>query len=76
MTCEFTIGALHASGIFQKLATKRAAHDVVELLLNELVPILLVDFLLLLTNSTLTTKSKIEILLVFVLLDCTNISVA
>ena len=76
VTCEFTIGTLHSSGIFQKFSTKRATHDVVELLLDELVAILLVDFLLLLTNSTLTTKSKIEILLVFVLLDYTNISTA
>jgi hypothetical protein len=55
MTRKFTVGTLHTSSIFEKFSAKCTTHDVVELLLNKLVAILLVDFFLLLTNSTLTT---------------------
>jgi hypothetical protein len=57
---EFAISTLHTSGIFEQLSTQSATHDVVELLLDKFVSILFMDFFLLLTNSTLTTKSKIS----------------
>ena len=37
----FAIGTLHSSGVLQKVATKRTAHDIVELLRDEFVPLLL-----------------------------------
>ena len=52
--------ALHAGRVLQEVATQGTAHDVVELLGNELVALFLVDFLLLLANGTLTVETDIE----------------
>jgi hypothetical protein len=51
---------LHASSIFEELATKSATHDVVELLLHKFVTILFNHILFALTNSTFATKSNVE----------------
>ena len=71
MTGVLAIGTLHAGCILQKIAAKSATHDVVELLRDELVSLLLVDFFLLLTDSTLTVQSDIEWSSVLQLLGCT-----
>lgn len=63
------VGALHACSILEKFSTESAAHDVVELLLDKLVSILLDHVLFALTDSTLTTKTKIKGLLVARVLD-------
>ena len=52
----FAVRALHASGILEKFAAERAPHDVVKLLLHELVAIHLVDFFLLCSNSTFSPQ--------------------
>jgi hypothetical protein len=62
------IRALHACGIFEKVSTQSTTHDVVELLLDKLVPILLVDIFLSLANGAFTTKAKVEGLLVLTML--------
>lgn len=63
------VGTLHACSILKKFGTESAAHDVVELLLHKLVSILLDHVLFALTDSTLTTETKIKGLLVARVLD-------
>jgi uncharacterized protein (UPF0212 family) len=58
------VSTLHACRVFEEIAAERAAHDVVELLLHELVAILFDDLFLALTNSSLATKTDVERLLV------------
>ena len=66
---KLAVRALHASRILEQFSAQRAAHDVVELLLDELVAILLVDFFLALTDGTLATQPLVKCLLSFVLFD-------
>jgi hypothetical protein len=54
------VGTLHSSSVFQEIAAKRATHDVVELLRDELVTLLLVYFLLPLSDRTLTVETDVE----------------
>ena len=54
------IRALHACSILEKFSTKGATHDVVELLLHELVTVLLMYLFLSFTNSSLSTKADIK----------------
>jgi hypothetical protein len=56
---ELAVGTLHTSGILEEFSTESTTHNVVELLLNEFVTVLFVYFFLLLTNGTLTAKTKI-----------------
>lgn len=56
----FAIRALHASGILQKVATKSTAHDIVELLCNELVALFLVNLFFLLADGSLTVETNVE----------------
>ena len=56
----FAVGTLHTRSILEEFSAQRTAHDVVELLGNELVALFLVDFLLLLANGTLTVETDIE----------------
>lgn len=56
----FAVCTLHTSGIFKEVTTKSTAHNVVELLGNEFMALLLVDFLLLLADSTLSVKTNIK----------------
>lgn len=60
VTCVLAIRTLHAGSILEEFSTERTAHDVVELLGNELVTLLLVNLLLLLTDGTLTVETDIE----------------
>lgn len=60
VTCVLAVGTLHTRSILEKFSTQRTAHDVVELLGDELVALLLVNLLLLLTNGTLTVETNIE----------------
>lgn len=69
MAGELAVGALHAGSILEQFSAESATHDIVELLLDELVAILLVDFFLLLADGTLTTQAQIKWLLVSILLD-------
>jgi hypothetical protein len=61
---EFAVGALHASSVFEQFSAKSTSHDVVELLLDELVAVLLMYLFLLLSDGTLTTESEVECCLV------------
>lgn len=70
MACIFAICALHSSRILQKVSTKSAAHDVVELLKQELVTIKFVDLFLALPDGTLSIEAYIEHFSVFALLRC------
>ena len=69
MTGELAVFALHARGILEETAAERAAHDIVELLLDELVAILFVHFFLSLPDGTFTVETDVERLLVFRLFD-------
>lgn len=56
----FAVGALHASSVLQEIAAKGTTHDIVELLRDELVTLLFVDFLLSLSDCTLTVETNVE----------------
>ena len=60
MTGVLAIRTLHACGILEEFSTQRTAHDVVELLSDELVALLLVHLFLLLANGTLTIKTDVK----------------
>jgi len=64
VTRVVAVRALHTGGILKELATERTTHNVVELLLDELVSVLLDDVFFTLANGTFATKTKIEGLLV------------
>lgn len=51
------IRTLHSCSVFKELSTKCATHNVVKLLLHELVTILFVDFFFLLTNSSFSAET-------------------
>lgn len=61
--------ALHTRRIFEKLATQRTTHDIVELLRHELVSVHLVHNLFALANGTLSVKPEIEWTAVVCLLE-------
>ena len=69
MASVFAVLALHPRGILEEIPAQRTAHDVVELMLHELVPIHLVDLFLALTDSSFATKSQINWATVLILLD-------
>ena len=54
------VSTLHTGSVLEEISAKGAAHNVIELLRDKLVTLLLVDFLLLLTDSTLTIETDIE----------------
>jgi hypothetical protein len=60
MTRVVAVRALHTGGILQEFTTESTTHNVVELLLDELVSVLLDDIFFTLTDGTFTTKAKIE----------------
>jgi hypothetical protein len=64
------IGALHASCILEKIAAESTAHDVIELLCYEFVPVHFVHLLLALPNGTLAVEADIEPSPVFHLFCC------
>lgn len=61
--------ALHPGGVLEELATERAAHNVVELLLDELVAVHLVDVLLALADGSLSPQPEVDGPAVLVRLD-------
>jgi hypothetical protein len=54
------VRALHARSVLEELSAQRTAHDVVELLGDELVALLLVNLFLLLTHGTLAVETNVE----------------
>jgi len=56
----FAVGTLHAGRILEKLSAKRATHDVVKLLLHELVAIHLVNFFFLCTDGAFSPESQVQ----------------
>jgi hypothetical protein len=56
----FAVFALHSRGVLEEIPTESTTHNVVELVLDELVTEHLVNLLLALTNGTLSTKSEIH----------------
>ena len=70
VTRVFAVRALHAGSTFEELSAQCAAHDIVELLLNELVSVLFNNIFLALTDSTLAAKTDVKRSSVLGLLDC------
>jgi hypothetical protein len=70
VTGVLAIRTLHACGILEEFSTKRTAHNVVELLRNELVTLLFMDLFLLLTHGTLTVETDVERTAVLQLFGC------
>lgn len=60
MASILAIRALHTGGILQKVTTKGTPHDIVELLRDKFVSLLFNNNLLLLADSSLTIKPKVE----------------
>lgn len=60
MASILAVCALHTRGVLEEISTQRTAHDVVELLGDELVTLLFVDLFLLLPNSTLSIETNVE----------------
>jgi hypothetical protein len=56
----FAVRTLHSGRVFEEVSTQRTAHDVVELLSDELVALFLVDLLLLLPHGTLSIETDVE----------------
>ena len=56
----FAVRTLHPRRVFEEVSAQRTAHDVVELLSDELVALLLVDLLLLLPHGTLSIEADVE----------------
>ena len=65
-----TIFALVADGVEQELAAERAQDDLVELALDELVPVHLVHLALALAHGALAPEAGVDGPLAHVLLDC------
>lgn len=59
MASVLAILALHARRVLEEIPAQRAAHYVVELMLDELVSVHLVDLLLALSNGTLTSQAHV-----------------
>lgn len=61
MAGVLAVFALHTRRVLEEISAKRTAHDVVELVLDKLVTIHLVDFLLALSNGTLSSQTKVHL---------------
>jgi hypothetical protein len=72
VACELAVGTLHTGRILKEIAAECASHDVVELLLDELVAILFMDFIFLLPNSTFAAETNVVCALLLVLLHETH----
>lgn len=75
MASIFAVGTLHSCSVFQEVAAKSTAHDIVELLRDELVTLLLVNLFLLLSDGTLAIETNIEWPSVLQLLGCPCVSI-
>ena len=60
MTGVLAVLALHPRRILEKLTTKSAPHDTVELLFDKFMSILLLDFFFTLSDSAFPAKSDVE----------------
>lgn len=69
MACVLAVRALHSSRIFQEISAQSTPHDVIELLLDKLMPILFVNFLSPLSNGAFSVQTDIEGSTVFALFD-------
>jgi hypothetical protein len=74
MASVVAVRTLHTGSVLEELSTESAAHDVVELLLNELVAVLFDDVLFTRANSAFSTKSDVEWRLINRVLGCCLIS--
>jgi hypothetical protein len=74
MAGVLAVRTLHACGILEKFSTQRTAHDVVELLSDELVTLLLVHLFLLLTHGTLTVETNVEGTTILQLFGCVQLA--
>lgn len=70
MASILAVGALHPSCVFQEVAAKGTAHNIIELLRNELVALLFVDLFLPLSDSTLAIQTNVEWSSILQLLGC------
>lgn len=70
------VRALHTGSVLEEVAAKGASHDVIELLLDELVTVLLVDLFLALTNGTLAAETNVERPAILVFLGCDTVSLS
>lgn len=65
--------ALHASRVLEEVPAECTTHNVVELVLNELVAVHFMNFLFSLTNGTFSSKSKIHWSSILVCLNKTDL---
>ena len=56
----FAVLALHSCGVFKKVSTESATHDVVKLLEHEFVAVQFVNLFLSLTNSAFAIESNVK----------------
>ena len=64
VACVLAVSALHTSSIFEEVSTICTSHDVIKLLLHELVTILLVNLFFALSYRSFATQSNVERFLV------------
>src|SRR5690242_3295596 len=72
VTSVLAIFALHTRRVLKEISAEGTAHDVVKLVLDKLVAEHFVNFLLALSNSTLSAQTEIHLSLVSVFLDETE----
>lgn len=68
VTGVLAVGTLHTGSVLEEVSAQSAAHDVVELLRDELVALLFVDLFLFLTDGTLSVETNVKRTPVFKLL--------
>lgn len=70
VTGVLAIRTLHACSILEEFSAQRTAHDIIELLSDELVALFLVDLLLLLADGTLAVKTDVKRTTILQLFGC------
>lgn len=70
------VGTLHTGSVLEEVSAEGAAHDVIELLRNKFVALLLMNFLFLLTDGTLTIETDIKGPSILQLFGCKIVSFA
>lgn len=68
------VRTLHTRSVLEEISTQRTAHDVVELLGDELVALLFVDLFLLLAHGALSVETNVEGTAILQLLGYSTIS--
>ncbi len=61
VACVLAICALHTCSIFEEIPAKGTTHNVIELLRNEFVSLLLMNFFLFLADSALAIKTDVKL---------------